>query len=168
MQAGVSMSRGVTSFGWLALLSVALAAVGHCAAAQSPASKDFLISHVRVFDGEQVQDNLQVAVKGGVIRAIGSDLARWNHLPVIDGHGDTLLPGLIDAHVHIERIEDLREALRFGVTTVLDMGTVYITPTEMLKLRHIAATTLDIADVRSAGFVSRAYMSARIYLALAR
>src|SRR5690606_24309643 len=39
---------------------------------------------------------------------------------VYDGRGRTLLPGLIDAHVHAD--DELRhDAPRFGVTTELDM-----------------------------------------------
>ena len=41
---------------------------------------------------------------------------------VIDGHGMTLLPGLIDAHAHIGGGEQpLEQAAALGVTTVLDM-----------------------------------------------
>jgi len=40
----------------------------------------------------------------------------------IDGHGMTLLPGLIDAHAHIGGSEQpLEQAAALGVTTVLDM-----------------------------------------------
>jgi imidazolonepropionase-like amidohydrolase len=41
---------------------------------------------------------------------------------VIDGSGCTLLPGLIDSHLHLYGVENLRETARHGVTTVLDMG----------------------------------------------
>ena len=36
--------------------------------------------------------------------------------------GATLLPGLIDAHVHLRGTGDLEELARWGVTTALDMG----------------------------------------------
>jgi hypothetical protein len=79
------------------LAAVVAAVAGHGAAAQSPISPTFLIAHVRVFDGERVQENTQVAIEGGIIRAVGRDLTAWGHLPVIDGTGATLLPGLIGA-----------------------------------------------------------------------
>ena len=37
---------------------------------------------------------------------------------IIDGHGITLMPGLIDAYVHID-MDGLHGALKFGVTTEL-------------------------------------------------
>jgi predicted amidohydrolase len=40
----------------------------------------------------------------------------------VDGHGGYLLPGFIDAHIHLMGIESLNELLKYGVTTALDMG----------------------------------------------
>jgi imidazolonepropionase-like amidohydrolase len=42
---------------------------------------------------------------------------------VVDGRGGYLLPGLIDTHVHIGHADELAAGLRWGVTTMLDMGT---------------------------------------------
>jgi hypothetical protein len=39
---------------------------------------------------------------------------------IIDGHGTTLMTGLIDSHVHTD-INGLHDALKFGVTTELEM-----------------------------------------------
>src|SRR3954467_13892566 len=59
---------------------------------------------------------------------------------VIDAHGQWLIPGLIDSHVHLlfltggsaseELALDLRDLLAQGVTTVRDMGT---NPAELLR-----------------------------------
>lgn len=43
---------------------------------------------------------------------------------VFDGTGQTLMPGLIDAHTHVHGPDVLRQALVFGVTTELDMSTM--------------------------------------------
>jgi imidazolonepropionase-like amidohydrolase len=137
---------------WVAAF-VCLAASGAPSQAQPEAS--FRIASVRVFDGERVHENVGVAVEAGVIRAIGPDLARWNHLPVVDGGGGTLLPGLIDAHVHTRSADQLRQALRFGVTTVLDLGAV-IEPQELLEIRAAANAARDMADLRVAGFLATA------------
>ena len=90
--------------------------------AQQKVTNDFLVTRVRVFDGAKTLQNTQVAVTGGIVRVVGEDLASWRHLPAIDGSGSTLVPGLIDAHAHVADTGDLRQALRFGVTTVLEMG----------------------------------------------
>jgi imidazolonepropionase-like amidohydrolase len=121
-------------------------------AAAPRAGADFLIANVAVFDGERVRPATQVAVTEGVIRYVGRDAAAWQHLPRIDGAGHTLLPGLIDAHVHVQDPEDLRQALRFGVTTTLDMASIGFSPAAMGALRTRANAADDLADLRAAGY----------------
>ncbi len=124
--------------------------------AQGIISNDFLVTHVRVFDGVTTFQDTHVAVVGGVIRAVGGEVGAWSRLPVVDGRGATLLPGLIEAHAHPENAEDLREALRFGVTTVLDMATTRVSERELFAVRSAAAVATDVADLRSAGFPATA------------
>ena len=81
----------------------------------------FVVRDVRVFDGASVIERTSVAVRNGRIVSLGRDVPR--DLPAIDGRGKTLLPGLIDAHAHIQNVNQLRDGLRFGVTTMLDMFT---------------------------------------------
>jgi dihydroorotase-like cyclic amidohydrolase len=108
-----------------------------------------------VFDGARTLQNTQVAVTGGLIREIGGDLASWRQLPVIDGTGLTLVPGLIDAHTHVRDAEELRQALRFGVTTMLDMGaTEVLPPQQLFALRAAARITTDMSDLRAAGYMA--------------
>lgn len=141
--------------------ALCLAAVGmtclscaHTAApdAQKPAeaaTKGFAIEHVRVFDGERTLPDATVVVRDGRIAAVGSGVATPADVERIDGRGDTLLPGLIDAHVHLHAAEGLTQALAFGVTTELDMGTVV----QRLPLMRQAADDAAhlAADFRSAG-----------------
>lgn len=124
--------------------------------AQQRVSSEFLITRVRVFDGVNTLQNTQVAVTGGIIRAVGEDLASWRHLPTIDGTGSTLVPGLIDAHAHVAEAGDLRQALRFGVTTVLDMGATTGPESAVFAMRSEANAAADIADLRSAGDIAAA------------
>jgi len=79
-----------------------------------------LFHHVRVFDGQTVIPVTDVLIQNGKIVAIGSDLSTPG-ASVVDGAGKTLLPGLIDAHVHVHSRESLEQAMVFGVTTELDM-----------------------------------------------
>src|ERR1700739_2641158 len=86
-------------------------------------SNSFLIRDVRVFDGQIVLERRNVVVDAGKVTQITEANLNLPGLRVVDGQGRTLLPGLFDAHVHISEDIDgtLRQALRFGVTTVLDM-----------------------------------------------
>lgn len=101
------------------------------------------ITNVRIFDGERVLDEDTVVIDGDRISAIGG--AAPDGSTVVDANGATLLPGLIDAHVHTS-LDGLRDALRFGVTTELEMMGHWTA-----EERRDVAERDDIADVRSAG-----------------
>ena len=98
----------------------------------------------RVFDGTTNLGPKTVVIADGVIESVG-DSAPADAL-VVDAPGATLLPGLIDAHVHTDTA-GLRMALTFGVTTELEMQGAN-------TARDRAHISLDdhVADVRSAGF----------------
>ncbi len=88
------------------------------------------IENVRVFDGTGLSEPRRVVFEGVVLAdaAIPTD-------EVIDGGGATLLPGLIDAHMHtvLGRV-DLENLAHWGVTTGLDMAAW---PLEFLNaMRH--------------------------------
>ena len=84
------------------------------------ADNSFAIRDVRVFDGDKTIEHADVVVKDGRIAAVGTHAAIPNGVPVIDGRGKTVIPGLIDSHVHVFPGAQA-DALRFGVTTELDM-----------------------------------------------
>lgn len=79
-----------------------------------------LFQHVRLFDGTTVIPVADVLIEKGVIKEIGQNLTPGN-AKIVDGAGKTLLPGLIDAHVHVHGADTLEQALIFGVTTEFDM-----------------------------------------------
>jgi imidazolonepropionase-like amidohydrolase len=79
-----------------------------------------LFQKVRVFDGEKVIPETDVLIADGKIQQIGPNLPAGK-AKIIDGTGKTLLPGLIDAHVHVHGAATLQQALVFGVTTEFDM-----------------------------------------------
>ena len=80
----------------------------------------FAIRDVRVFDGTRVWPRATVLVRDGRVEALGEDLGVPDGFETVDGAGRTLLPGLIDAHVHAWG-SALADALNFGVTTTLGM-----------------------------------------------
>src|SRR4051794_30191823 len=76
------------------------------------------ITHVRLFDGERALEPTTVTIEDDRIVDVGGPVSALAQ--VVDGRGATLLPGLIDAHVHTSA-PALAQALRFGVTTELEM-----------------------------------------------
>ncbi|MEU1732363.1 amidohydrolase family protein [Streptosporangium sp. NPDC020145] len=102
------------------------------------------VTNARVFDGEHVLRETTVVIDGGVVTAVGGDVPAGAN--VVDAGGGTLLPGLIDAHVHTSE-QALAFALRFGVTTELEMQGLWTKPNRA-RLDGDDA----LADVRSAGF----------------
>ena len=74
---------------------------------------------------------------------------------MIDGSGQTLLPGLIDAHTHVWNAQSLKQALMFGVTTEFDMFMSHRTM-RSLKKRLAKNWGWDMADLRSAGTLATA------------
>jgi len=106
-----------------------------------------LIRGARVFDGERMRTPTQVLLRDGLIAEVCDRISAPAECAVVDGTGQTLLPGLIDAHTHVFAGR-LEQALAFGVTTELDM---FANPTTAADLKAHAEYRLDMADVRSAG-----------------
>ncbi|MEO8742537.1 MAG: CIA30 family protein [Lysobacteraceae bacterium] len=107
----------------------------------------------RVFDGIKVIPQANVTIANGRIAAIAAGCAAM-HEGDIDGRGKTLLPGLIDAHVHAWG-NARRDALRFGVTTELDQFSDWHALADARKQRVSLAKT-DQADLWSAGTLATA------------
>lgn len=101
------------------------------------------ITNARVFDGDDVISAHTVGIEGTAIVSVDRSLPPEG-ADVLDAAGATLLPGLIDGHVHTSN-EGLALALGFGVTTELEMQG-YWTPEQ----REQIAEDDDLADVRSA------------------
>jgi imidazolonepropionase-like amidohydrolase len=103
-----------------------------------------LFTNARIFDGvsEDCAEGMSVLVADGLIREVSAKRIAAPEARVIDAGGRTLMPGLIDAHLHayacdvsVQRIDALGEAYRTahavrmlghaldcGFTTVRDIG----------------------------------------------
>lgn len=110
---------------------------------------------VRVFDGQKIIPRCTVVIEGPKIIAVGKKIRVPAGAEIVEGKGLTLLPGLIDSHVHVFALAELRRSLMFGVTTVMDMMTVpgFMRP---VKARQTATGTPDMADLFSAGLAATA------------
>jgi len=121
----------------------------------------------RAFDGERfVLGPRRIDLRDGRIDAIVEGDAALAELrgPALDARGDTVLPGLVDAHVHLPRrgqfeaeeppsiaavVANLGRTLGAGVTTVGDMGCA---PGLIDALRaHTRADPLAGPSIRAAG-----------------
>jgi hypothetical protein len=82
--------------------------------------------HARLFDSESARmiPGSTVVVRGGKVETVGADgaVAIPAGAEVIDAKGRTLMPGLVDMHVHIASDPDGLLDILSGVTTVRDLG----------------------------------------------
>lgn len=84
-------------------------------------SERYACSAARVFDGERVLDDHAVVVENGLVSAVIPRLSLPDGIPLRHEPGCTILPGLIDTHVHFMRWQGPL-FLAHGVTTVRDVG----------------------------------------------
>lgn len=115
-------------------------------------SEKIALTNVRVFDGRELRGPTTVVIEGGIV---GNDSAGAR---IIDAGGATLLPGLIDAHVHLLKEGHLQQLADFGVTTALDMGAWPPSMVDSLRNRT------GMADMRSAGIPATTAGSAHSHL----
>lgn len=112
-----------------------------------------LISNARIFNGVFViAESGHVLIESGRISRISlrEPLSTPEVCTVVDATGCTLLPGLIDAHVHVYRDVGLLEtAIQYGVTTVLDM---HNEPEWFQGISKMTNQRNDVSDVKSCGF----------------
>lgn len=77
---------------------------------------------VNVYAGELLS-GWSVAIKGERVAAVGPDLGAGPHTMRIDARGRFVLPGLIDAHTHLDFLQEpatfLRAAIPTGVTAIV-------------------------------------------------
>lgn len=111
--------------------------------------------NARLFDGDAVIDNATILIEQGRVTAVGTGLEVPTGVVPIDAAGTTVLPGLIDAHVHAYAPVARSEALRFGVTTILDM---FRAPFDfgVVQAERASMAATDRADLFSAGFLATA------------
>lgn len=76
------------------------------------------IKNVRVFNGETLTAPTNVSFDNGYITNIGAEIPA--DAEVYDGQGQTLLPGYIDTHIHIDSRDNCVLAVKSGITTLVD------------------------------------------------
>ena len=126
---------------WGAAVFAAVITISPCLGlAQSPRATVFIGARLIDGRGGPPIENASVVVRDGIITKVGkeNDVEIPNDARVVRLAGKTLMPGLIDAHVYIAlsggsavddrefkaiaATQNLRSYLKFGVTTVFDLG----------------------------------------------
>jgi len=125
------------------------------AAPAKPAPHVTLFSNIRIFDGKS--DTLSapsnVLVRGNLIEKISTDpipTDRRGDTVLIDGGGKTLMPGLIDAHVHT-----MMESIPLMVGISSDIGYINLVAARAAKKQLLRGFT-TVRDLGGASFSLKA------------
>lgn len=134
----------------------ALAATSCVAPAVAPptaAGPALLLINANLIDGLGSPPvlNGSVLIRSGKIERFAAGRMRVPPvIRVIDLDGAWILPGLIDAHVHLRDLESARRALLSGVTTARSLGADHFIDIRIAQLHREKATSLP--DVIAAGY----------------
>jgi imidazolonepropionase-like amidohydrolase len=102
----------------LILLSLIVSIFYSCS---KPDKYDVVIQNVDLFDGYEYRGMVNVAINLDTIAAISASNLSGDTL--IDASGKYMIPGLVNAHVHVSRKEQLKEGFPLGILTLLNMHT---------------------------------------------
>ena len=96
-----------------------------CAAQTAPVAGRLVLLHANVIDGTGAvpQRNVTIVLDAGKVTSIGGSEATAGAADTIDIAGRWVVPGLIDAHTHINNTAAMKRALESGVTTVRSANT---------------------------------------------
>ncbi|MFE5659622.1 amidohydrolase family protein [Streptomyces sp. NPDC056517] len=90
----------------------------------------------------EVTENAVVVIADGTVRAAGrrGAVAVPQGVEVLDAHGRWILPGLVDAHIHLSTAAEARDAVRKGATSARSGSTSFYQDIAVRELaRHSPA-----------------------------
>lgn len=138
-----------------------IAALALAAALATPsAAQDLVLTNANVVDVTDgaILEGATVVVRGGLIGSIDADGGPGPAaVRTIDLAGRYLVPGMMDAHVHVGNEADARRALLTGVTTMRSMGTSHYADVGMRDLQ--AAGFAETPEYKAAGYHVRPQMA---------
>lgn len=138
-------------YGTLSIAFVLLL-LGSRAVAQAPGPRVIVLTHAHVIDGTGAPpaENVTLVIRDGRIESISPQAGVPQGAAVLDLKGKYVLPGLIDAHVHIGNRAQARTALMSGVTTARSMG---VSGYNDVGLRELAkAGRIESPEIVAAGY----------------
>ncbi|WP_327167383.1 amidohydrolase family protein [Streptomyces subrutilus] len=133
----------------------ASAASAAAAPDSAPGGADLVVEGGRLLDpatGEVTEDAV-VVITGGLVRAAGPRNRLGGKVPagvrVLRAHGQWILPGLVDAHIHLNTAAEARDAVRKGATSARSGSTSFY---QDIAVRELARTAPELAPrLRAAG-----------------
>jgi imidazolonepropionase-like amidohydrolase len=125
--------------------------------AQAATDDSLVFIHANLIDGisNTATMDATVVVSKGRIESIGHGAAPAGRGAVVDLTGHWLLPGFVDAHVHVGNLADAKRALRSGATTIGEAGVNHFADIGMRELNHKGV--VDVPDVVAAGYHIRTH-----------
>ena len=143
-------------------LSLLLLVTAVKAQGQRSTSDSLTFTHANVIDGISKTPIMDVTlvVANGHIESISHEAAAQGS--VVDLKGRWLLPGFVDAHVHVADLASARRALRSGATTIGEAGVNHFADIGMRELNHKGV--VDVPDVIAAGYHVRTHPADDFFL----
>ncbi len=96
---------------------------------------DFIIKNINAVTETAILPDTSLTVKGGKIASVGTISPEDSSLPVLDGNGGILTPGLIDTHSHggggFDVMDGTKEDIIGAAQSHLSHGTTTYLPTSM-------------------------------------
>jgi imidazolonepropionase-like amidohydrolase len=145
------------------LLMVAISGGAARVGAQPEPARVLALTNANVVDPRdgRIAPRATVVIRDGRIDSVGAGPAPAG-AEVLDLGGRYLVPGLIDAHVHIQNLRALRTALESGVTTVRSAGVSGYVDVGMREL--VRRGDIVGPDVVAAGYHVRPHLAEEAFL----
>jgi imidazolonepropionase-like amidohydrolase len=134
------------------LLSVTFEAAPRKAEPQTRTTP-LVITHANVIDGlasAPLRDATVIVRDGRIENVVTGPTDLPAGVNVVDLKGGWLLPGFVDAHVHLADLRAARAALASGVTTARSMGVNHFADIGLRELNRAGAA--DLPDVIASGY----------------
>lgn len=131
------------------LLKIALASLVICSCS-SPENYHIVIQNVGLFDGYDEKGIVDIGINEDTIAVISTKPLSGNS--VIDASGKYLIPGLVNAHVHASKMEDLQAGYSLGILNLLNMHTGF--EQRELEWKQLSKDSLGFSTLYGAGYAA--------------
>jgi imidazolonepropionase-like amidohydrolase len=149
----------------LNLVLCAVVAAGAVHATQETRRDTLILQRATLIDGitSEVRRDMTVVIRDGRFENVSNGAAApLRDATVIDLQNRWLLPGLIDAHVHLRDLASARAALSKGVTTARSLGVDHFADIGIRELHRAGAP--DVPDMLSSGYHIRRRLADAFFL----